>query len=208
MDSELQLLEKDIKKSLKEQHPELVLDRLHTLSVKIIRRFCEENNIDVFNKKNELYPLHSLVGMLVKKYNQRGILNNFSETALKQSISIFEKFNDIRNNSSFAHDNEILTKEDAVYVINTIVNLLNYIVYIETGKSQYVNINVVDANDVYKYIYINDIVTTREISENFNISIDEAKEILIELFKVNRAIRPAHLACNPEDENCRWSKHY
>lgn len=208
MDSELQLLEKDIKKSLKEQHPELVLDRLHTLSVKIIRRFCEENNIAVFNEKNELYPLHSLVGMLVKKYNQRGILNNFSETALKQSISIFEKFNDIRNNSSFAHDNEILTKEDAVYVINTIVNLLNYIVYIETGKSQYVNINVADANDIYKYICINDIVTTREISENFNISIDEANEILIELFKVNRAIRPAHLACNPEDENCQWSKYY
>lgn len=208
MDSELQLLEKDIKKSLKEQHPELVLDRLHTLSVKIIRRFCEENNIAVFNEKNELYPLHSLVGMLVKKYNQRVILNNFSETALKQSISIFEKFNDIRNNSSFAHDNEILTKEDAVYVINTIVNLLNYIVYIETGKSQYVNINVADANDIYKYICINDIVTTREISENFNISIDEAKEILIELFKVNRAIRPAHLAFNPEDENCQWSKYY
>lgn len=208
MDSELQLLEKDIKKSLKEQHPELVLDRLHTLSVKIIRRFCEENNIAVFNEKNELYPLHSLVGMLVKKYNQRGILNNFSETALKQSISIFEKFNDIRNNSSFAHDNDILTKEDAVYVINTIVNLLNYIVYIETGKSQYVNINVADANDIYKYICINDIVTTREISENFNISIDEAKEILIELFKVNRAIRPAHLACNSEDENCQWSKYY
>lgn len=208
MDSELQLLEKDIKKSLKEQHPELVLDRLHTLSVKIIRRFCEENNIAVFNEKNELYPLHGLVGMLVKKYNQRGILNNFSETALKQSISIFEKFNDIRNNSSFAHDNEILTKEDAVYVINTIVNLLNYIVYIETGKSQYVNINVADANDIYKYICINDIVTTREISENFNISIDEAKEILIELFKVNRAIRPAHLACNPEDKNCQWSKYY
>ena len=176
MNSELQLLEKDIKKSLKEQHPELVLDRLHTLSIKIIRRFCEENNIAVFNEKNELYPLHSLVGMLVKKYNQRGILNNFSETALKQSISIFEKFNDIRNNSSFAHDNEILTKEDA--------------------------------NDIYKYICINDIVTTREISENFNISIDEAKEILIELFKVNRAIRPAHLACNPEDENCQWSKYY
>lgn len=208
MDSELQLLEKDIKKSLKEQHPELVLDRLHTLSVKIIRRFCEENNIAVFNEKNELYPLHSLVGMLVKNYNQRGILNNFSETALKQSISIFEKFNDIRNNSSFAHDNVILTKEDAIYVINTIANLLNYIVYIETGKSQYVNINVADANDIYKYICINDIVTTREISENFNISIDEAKEILIELFKVNRAIRPAHFACNPEDENCQWSKYY
>lgn len=152
--------------------------------------------------------MHSLVGMLVKKYNQRGILNNFSETALKQLISIFEKFNDIRNNSSFAHDNEILTKEDAVYVINTIVNLLNYIVYIETGKSQYVNINVADANDIYKYICINDIVTTREKSENFNISIDEAKEILIELFKVNRAIRPAYLACNPEDENCQWSKYY
>ena len=63
MDSELQLLEKDIKKSLKEQHPELVLDRLRTLSVKIIRRFCEENNIAVFNEKNELYPLHSLVGI-------------------------------------------------------------------------------------------------------------------------------------------------
>ena len=47
MDRELNLLEIDIKKSLKEQHPELVLDRLHTLSVKIIKEFCIRNKISV-----------------------------------------------------------------------------------------------------------------------------------------------------------------
>ena len=208
MDRELNLLEIDIKKSLKEQHPELVLDRLHTLSVKIIKEFCIRNKISVYNEKNELYTLQSMVGMLVKKYKSEAKFNDFSEIAIKQSISIFEKFNDIRNNNSFAHDNNVLTREDAIYVINTIVNLLNYISYIETGKSQYVNVNVADSNDIYKYICIKDIVTTKDIACHFNISVEETKETLIELFKVDRLIRPAHIACDPDDENCQWSKYY
>lgn len=116
-----------------------------------------------------------MIGMLVKYYKNNNMVNKFSEIAIKQSISIFEKFNDVRNKNSFAHDNVVLFKDDAIYVINTIMNMLNYIVFIETGKSQCVNINVVDSDDLYRYIYLQDIVTPKDIANNFNIPVDKTK---------------------------------
>lgn len=204
MNRELQLLKRDIKKNLRDQQPELALDRLHTLIVKIIRKICETNEVKILDDGNQLYPLHSLIGMLVKKYKHDGKLNEFSELAIKQSISLFEKFNDIRNNNSFAHDNDILEKEDAKYVINTITSTLNYIIYIETGEPQYVNTHFVEPSDVYRYVCINDIVTTQQVAENFGISADEAREILIELYKVDRKIKKANITCNIDSNNCQW----
>lgn len=206
MVEELKVLEEDIKRSLKSDYPELVLDRLHTLTIKVIKGYCIQNDIDVYNEKEELYPLHSLTGMLVKFYSKNRQISEFSEIALKQSISIFEKFNDIRNNKSYAHDNEILKGPEAIYVVNTILNTLNFIIYLETGNNMNLNTRVVNLEDIYKYICINDMVTTKQIADNFNISIQDAKEMLMELFKVNCLISVAHLACNPDDENCQWVK--
>lgn len=206
MIEEIKMLEDDIKTSLKNNKPELVLDRLHTLTIKVIKEFCISNEINVYNEKSELYPLHSLIGMLAKHYQSTEKISEFSCIALKQSISIFEKYNDIRNNRSYAHDNNVLRGEEAIFVINTIMNLLHFIVFLETGNNIYVNFKTVDINDIYKFICINDIVTTKKIAENFNISVNDAKQMLIELWKVNGVIRPAHIACNPHDEICQWSK--
>ena len=51
MTDDLKLLEDDIERSLKNQQPELVLDRLHTFTVKIIKEFCEKNSITIYNEK-------------------------------------------------------------------------------------------------------------------------------------------------------------
>lgn len=53
MTDDLKLLEDDIERSLKNQQPELVLDRLHTFTVKIIKEFCEKNSITIYNEKKE-----------------------------------------------------------------------------------------------------------------------------------------------------------
>lgn len=208
MAEELRVLEEDIKRSLKNEHPELVLDRLHTLTIKVIKGYCIQNNIDVYDAKKELYPLHSLIGMLVKFYSQNRRISDFSEIALKQSISIFEKFNDIRNNKSYAHDNEVLKAEEAIYVINTVLNTLNFLIYLETGNNMYINTKFVNLDDIYKFVCINDIVTTKNVADKFNLPIQDAKEMLIELFKVNGLIKVAHLNCNPDDENCQWVKRF
>lgn len=36
------------------------------------------------------------------------------------SISTFEKYNQVRNQQSYAHDNEVLNKAEAMYVVRVI----------------------------------------------------------------------------------------
>jgi ATP-dependent helicase/DNAse subunit B len=54
----LQTLIDDINSSLARNKPELVLDRFHTFSTKLLRQICEYNGIVVKNDKGEFYPLH------------------------------------------------------------------------------------------------------------------------------------------------------
>lgn len=204
---ELEKLKKDIRRSLVAGEATFALDRLHTLTIKKIRSYCLLHEIDIVSDSGDQYPLHSLVGMLIKHYAKNNLISEFTEQSLKQSISIYEKFNDIRNNKSFAHDNDVLSNEESLYVVNCVMNMLNFLNYIETGESQLISDSVVGLEDVYKYICLNYGVTTKQIADEFSVSIDEIKDILMELYKVNEVIRPAHLGCIPDDDDCEWSKY-
>ena len=127
-DDTLQIILEDIEHNIKLGTPELCLDRLHTFSTKYIRRVCEKHNISTVDDKGKNQPLHSLVGMLTKAYKQNDCLDSdFALVALKNSISIFSAFNDIRNNRSFAHDNQVLNKIEAEYVIKVVSDTLLFI---------------------------------------------------------------------------------
>ena len=86
--------------------------------------------------------------------------------------------------------------------------MLNFLNYVETGESQLINSNIVNPDDIYKYICLNYGVTTKQISEKFSISAEDTKESLMELYKVNGLIKVAYVTCNPEDDNCSWTKYY
>lgn len=206
MDAQLEKLKKDIRKSLADGEAVLALDRLHTFTIKKIRSYCLLHNIDTLNDKNESLPLHSLMGMLRKYYSSENQISEFSIQALKQSISIFEKFNDIRNNKSYAHDNNVLSNEESLYVVNCIINTLNFLNYLEIGESQLISSSIVNLDEIYKYICMNYATTTKEIANNFNISIEETKDMLMELYKVNEIIRPTSIVQISEDDDCQWSK--
>lgn len=206
MSRELEKLKRDIRHSLSEGEAVLALDRLHTFTTKTIRSYCLLHEVAILNDKGEAYPLHSLIGSLIKYYTHEGLISEFTELSLKQSISIYEKFNDIRNNRSFAHDNSVLSNEESLYVVNCIINMLNFLNYIETGESQLISESIIKTNDVYKYICLNEMVTSRDIATYFRVSFDEIKEMLQELFLVNELIGPASICSNPDDENCQWIK--
>jgi hypothetical protein len=124
----LQKLMEDINESLNRGEPTLVLDRLHTFTTKFLRNLCIKYRIDTSNEKGEQYPLHSLLGMLIKKYEKSmGFQSEFSITALKSGISLFEKYNNIRNNQSFAHDNNILNDIEASYAVRTMANFITFL---------------------------------------------------------------------------------
>ena len=206
MNKDLEKLEKSIKQSLSDGEAVLALDRLHTFTVKKIRSYCAIHEIDVIDEKGKGYPLHSLVGMLIKYYIEKKLISKFTEQSLKQTISIYEQFNDIRNNKSYAHDNRVLSNEESLYVVNGIVNMLNFLNYIETGESQLMSSDIVNQEDIYKFVCLNFAVTTKEISNKFNISVDDTREALMELFKVYDLIKPAFTISNPNEDNCQWCK--
>ena len=124
----LQTLIEDINSALARNKPELVLDRLHTYSTKLLRQICTDNGIIVTDNKGNNFPLHSLAGMLKKKYEQNSLFNSsFTVSAIQYSISLFDQFNGIRNNKSYAHDNEILGKLEAEFAVKIMSELITFI---------------------------------------------------------------------------------
>ena len=123
-----QTLQEDIRKALGRNKPELVLDRLHTYSTKLIRQICADNGLAVADDKGDHYPLHSLAGMLRKKYEQDGLFqSSFTLVAIKNSISLFDNYNSIRNSQSYAHDNEVLGTLEAEFAVKIMADFISFI---------------------------------------------------------------------------------
>ena len=133
----LQTLLEDINSALSRNKPELVLDRLHTFSTKLLRQICTDNGIVVINNKGDYLPLHSLAGMLKKKYEEKPMFSStFTISAIQNSISLFDQYNAIRNKRSYAHDNEILGKLEAEFVVKIMADLLVFIDRIEIHRKK------------------------------------------------------------------------
>lgn len=121
-------LQQDIRQKIAQGKPGLALDRLHTLLMKFFRQLCEKYSIPI--KKN--YTLNALVGMYVKKLQEMNVIQSeMTVYILKTSISIFEKFNPVRNDFSYAHDNPILNSDESTLVVNNIINIIQFITALE-----------------------------------------------------------------------------
>lgn len=104
----LRVLLSDIQDSLAKNKPTLVLDRLHTFATKFLRDICIEHGIEVEDQNGKRYALHGLAGKLKKQYEQDELISSsFSLIAIQSSISLFDRYNDIRNDKSYAHDNKV-----------------------------------------------------------------------------------------------------
>ena len=133
----LQTLLEDINNALARNKPELVLDRLHTFSTKLLRKICVDNGISLIDNKGANLPLHSLAGMLRKKYEQDGLFqSSFTLLAIQNSISLFDKYNCVRNDQSYAHDNEVLGAMEAEFAVRIMADLLTFIDKAETYRKK------------------------------------------------------------------------
>ena len=132
-DKTLDLLLEEIRNSKDTQKPEIILDRLHTLSIKYIRKLAKKYNIET-----EWKTLNALYWLYIKELEKIWkIESDISLLIFKSNISILEKFNFIRNNRSLAHDNEILNSSESTFIINNIINLLHFIEKIENEPDKY-----------------------------------------------------------------------
>ena len=103
------------------------LDRLHTYCMKKFTHLLEKRGIG----SDRLEPLHSRVGKYVKAMEQHYPLHEISKRIMKTSISVFDQFNDVRNNVSLAHDNPLIQKAEARFIFDSVSNLLRFIKTVE-----------------------------------------------------------------------------
>ena len=128
----LQMLQKDIETNFAKGTPELCLDRLHTYSVVFFSEMCETHGIDTTDPTGNPKPLHSIAGEIAKFYEKENLLGtDFAVKAFRSEINLLDKLNNIRNNKSFAHDNEILEKAEASFVVMSISNILQFVDVLE-----------------------------------------------------------------------------
>lgn len=126
-------LAKSVRDSIENNEPENGLDRLHTFVVKYVRALCLKHGIEVDRNK----ALHSMFGEYVKHLKtEKKLSSKMSETILKSSISLLDAFNDVRNNRSFAHDNEILSYSEGLLIFNNITAVIRFIESIETSLDE------------------------------------------------------------------------
>lgn len=131
----LTIILEDIKHNLREHKPELIIDRLHTFTCEYIRNLCLQHKITIVDDKDNNLPIHSLVGMLNKWYKDNNYYKSqLTSTAIRNSISLFEKFNQVRNNHSAAHPNSLLSKAEAEYIVKIISDTLIFLDKIEQNQ--------------------------------------------------------------------------
>ncbi len=127
-EKDFSILAKIVRESIERNEPSQALDRLHTFVTKYSRALCDKHSI-AYDKNT---PLHALFGSYVRYMREIGFIE--SEMTLKilgSSIKILEAFNDVRNNKSFAHDNEILNYEESTLIFNNVSSAIRFINSIE-----------------------------------------------------------------------------
>ena len=125
----LHSLIQSIERDIRADAPEAAMDRLHLFCVKRFKQLLETRQIEV----NKEEPLNSLVGKYKKALEQDGELSEMSILFVRYSIAVFEKFNDIRNNRSLAHDNTLLDPIEARFIFDAVGAVLRFIKRIDRG---------------------------------------------------------------------------
>jgi hypothetical protein len=124
---------KAVREAIEKNEPETGLDRLHTFVIKYVRTRCEQHGVTVMRDK----PLHSIFGEYVKKLREGGhIESEMALRILKSGISTLEAFNDVRNNRSFAHDNDILQYDEALLIFNHVASSIRFLESVEAKLKQ------------------------------------------------------------------------
>ena len=132
----LEIIRQDIERNISNDTPEMAIDRLHTFCVMYFKGLCDKHQILVTPDSNGHYSLTHLIGELNKWYNDNNYFDSdFSKTAIRNSNSLFDKFNFLRNNRSPAHDNEFMFKIEAEYVVKIITDTVMFIEKLESAKN-------------------------------------------------------------------------
>jgi hypothetical protein len=129
-DETLEELIAAIERDIGANKPAAALDRLHTYCMKKFAHLLEERGIPW--DRND--PLQSRVGKYVKALEAEREIREITRRIIKSAISVFDQFNDIRNNRSFAHDNDLVDKAEARFIFDAISAFLRFVKSVDTSR--------------------------------------------------------------------------
>jgi hypothetical protein len=129
-DETLEELIGSIERDIGADKPAAALDRLHTYCSKKFGHLLDQRNIAWTRDE----PLHSRVGKYVKAVHAERPLQEMTLQILKNAIGIFDKFNQVRNNQSLAHDNDLLHKAEARFIFDSVSAVLRFIKGVDTAR--------------------------------------------------------------------------
>lgn len=129
-DRTLEELVADIERSLKANKPEVAIDHLHTYCMKKMAHLLKVRGIACGPEE----PLHARFGKYRNCLESERGLHEFTHRALKSFISLFDSFNDLRNNHSLAHDNELLNPIEARFIVSSISSMLVMLRALESSR--------------------------------------------------------------------------
>lgn len=129
-DETLEELIAAIERDVGANKPAAALDRLHTYCMKKFAHLLDERGV-AWDRND---PLQSRVGKYVKTLEAERDLREITRRIIKSAISVFDQFNDIRNNRSLAHDNDLIDKAEARFIFDAISAFLRFVKSIETSR--------------------------------------------------------------------------
>lgn len=103
------------------------LDRLHTYCMKRFMHLVIEAGFPCGRSAQ----LQSRVGKWVEHVRTSRDLRPITQEILESAGKVLQHFNDIRNKSSFAHDNEIVRADEARLIFDTVISVLRFVAVIE-----------------------------------------------------------------------------
>lgn len=119
------LLKSEILNHMKDEKYIESLDRIHTLFHTYLLESCEK--FEIQTNKNELIwallwriKTYLIDGWKIDK-------NSFSSKAISRVIQILEGYNNVRNNQSLSHPNQVLNYHDLKFAVDVISSCLSYI---------------------------------------------------------------------------------
>jgi hypothetical protein len=105
----------------------MALDRLHTYCMKRFAFLLDRRGIDCTSTE----PLHSRVGKYAKAIAAEAGHHEMTAQIVRNGFGIFEKFNDVRNNKSPAHDNDLIGASEAKFIFEFVCAYLRFVKRLE-----------------------------------------------------------------------------
>jgi hypothetical protein len=121
-----------VRDAVEKGEPAAGLDRLHTYVSRLFRELCDQHTVTYTRDT----ALHSLVGGYIKAIRAKGLIESeMTDRILRTSISVMDAYNEVRNEKSYAHPNEVLNGDESKLIVSHVVATVRFIHAVESINS-------------------------------------------------------------------------